>query len=113
MIYEEFDTIEEVDNRIKNRGFIDFVINNEVGRSSKYTNGNKKYILRTFELPEPFPINNAREVKTIDEVNDIILGASWYELYTKNTGTFIVLWGTHRRFKNISNEICTCPYPGH
>lgn len=113
MLYEEFDTLEEVDSRIKNRCFIDFKVNNELSRNiNKYSNGTKKYILRTRELPKPYPINNCREFKSLKEVNSIISSSpAWYELHVKNTGTLILLWGTHREFNDIKEMICECEKP--
>lgn len=112
-MYEEFDTLEEVDARIKNRCFLDFKINGEFSRNiNKYSNGTKKYLLNTKELPEPYPTNNCKEFKTIAEVNSIVSSSPpWYELHVKNTGTFILLWGTHREFTDSTEMICACPLP--
>mgnify|MGYP001851591659 CR=1 FL=1 len=114
-MYEQFDTLEEVNNRISERCFVDFKINEELSRNiNKYSNGNKKYILNTTPLTKPpYPNNNCKEFKTLEEVNSIIsTGPAWYELHMKNTGTFILLWGTHRAFTDISDVICACPGPG-
>lgn len=112
-MYEEFNTLSEVNNRIKNRCFIDFKINNELSRNvSSMGNGSKKYILNTKALPEPYPVNNCKEFKTIQEVNSILsTNPTWYELHIKNTGTFILLWGTHREFTYTHDMVCGCELP--
>lgn len=96
MAYENYDLITEVDKRLKYRKFKDFIISPENGSGSKYGNGIKRYILDSEYLSQPYTMKNfAVEVKTLNEVNNIVGSSStkWYRVYMKSTGTFIVLYG--------------------
>lgn len=92
--YEDFDTISEVDSRIRNRKFVEFFVNDEVLRNTKYGNGLKKYVLGSIYIPPPDqPINYCKITDNLNEVNQIVNnGNNWYKLYLTRKGKFIIIW---------------------
>lgn len=97
--YEDFDTLEEVDRRIRNREFVDFFVNDEVLRNTEHGNGLKKYTLGSIYIPPPDqPINYCKLTKDLDEVNSIANGGyNWYKLYLTRKGKFIAIYNVKEK----------------